>query len=86
MTIGILYDGEYPHLCMGTLVVVLDGVTWRFPGSPMMSGGACYENGETATGPWSIDEWPDGFPEEAKEAVLEKIDSEVQWGCCGGCI
>ena len=37
-------------------------------------------------GPWGVGEWPEGFPEEAKEEALSVINEEISWGCCGGCV
>jgi hypothetical protein len=37
-------------------------------------------------GDWSIVDWSKDFPEEYKEAVLEKVNKEIPHGCCGGCI
>ena len=85
------YDGEYPNLCSGKLIVEIDGKEWVFPGHCMVSGGAVWLSDDWSEeyveeGPWEISDWPDGFPEEYKKAVLEKVNSEIEWGCCGGCI
>lgn len=89
--IKVNYDGSYPNLCSGKLVVVLDGREWEFPPYCLHSGGGVWFSDDYAEvyvedGPWSIDEWPEGFPEEDKEAVVERINEEIPWGCCGGCV
>lgn len=89
MDIAIEYDGEFPNLCSGTLVVTIDGKRWNFPDFCMVSGGGVSWGGEEDVvdkGPWSINNWPRGFPEDQKTAVLDKINEVVPWGCCGGCI
>lgn len=90
MNIEIRYDGRFPNLCRGNLVVVIDGKVWEFPPYCLCSGGSVWFDKDwtdhVEDGPWSIDEWPEGFPEEDKEAVVERINEEIPWGCCGGCV
>jgi len=90
MDIKIEYDGAYPNLCSGTLVVEIDGKRWIFPSYCMASGGSVSFdeswNEHVSSGPWSLDEWPDGFPESDKARVIDAINSAVEWGCCGGCV
>lgn len=81
MEIIIDYDGKYPNLCSGKLVVAIDGVIWDFPEDCMISGGS-FES----AGPWKIKDWPKDFPENLKSSVLDGINEIVEWGCCGGCI
>jgi len=90
MDIKIEYNGKYPNLCSGNLTVTIDGKEWIFPDYCLLSGGSVWfdENwsDHVSSGPWEIDEWPEGFPEELKEDVLCSINNEIAWGCCGGCI
>lgn len=89
--IRIEYDGAYPCLCMGHLKVYIDDVLWDFGKYCLSSGGAVLGGPpdwdfEVTSGSWSIEDWPEGFPEDMKEAVLEAVNCEIPWGCCGGCI
>lgn len=91
MNIQVKYTGEYPCLCLGSLSVTIDGVKYKFPDNCMKSGGSCYFSHDyteenVTKGPWKITHWPDNFPKEYKEATLEAINSEIPWGCCGGCL
>jgi hypothetical protein len=43
-------------------------------------------NEHVTEGNWHVMEWPEGFPESAKEAALELINEKIRHGCCGGCI
>lgn len=90
LNIRIEYDGIYPNLCSGTLIVYVGEKRWKFPECCLDSGGSVTFdekwNGNVEEGPWDIDEWPDGFPEELKETVLEMINDEIPFGCCGGCV
>lgn len=100
MEITIEYDGKYPNLCSGHLIVTVSGSEieranrrWDFGQYCMDSGGAagvdfsdggsdeyCYQSS------WSIKKWPEDFPVELKDAVVKTVNSEVEHGCCGGCI
>lgn len=86
----ISYSGKYPNLCDGILVIEVNGKEWTFPEYSMESGGSVSFNGEweefVDEGEWSISKWPDGFPEDKKEAVLEMINEKIPLGCCGGCV
>jgi len=86
----VSYDGGYPNLCSGKLVLKVADKIWEFPSHCLSSGGSVSFdkdwNEDVQEGPWDVKEWPDGFPEEAKPYVLEKINDEIPWGCCGGCV
>jgi len=93
----ISYDGTWPNLCSGTLIVGTGRsdtnkvISYRFPRFALESGGStCYgrynEDTHVSQGPWSIKKWPDGFPEELKEETLELINKHIEHGCCGGCL
>ena len=90
MDIKISYNGSYPNLCSGDLIVYIDGVEYDFPRYCMMSGGCVYRDSDGEynidEGEWEISEWPEDFPEHLKGLVLNKINEEIPWGCCGGCI
>lgn len=87
MKIEIKYDGKWPNLCRGHLIVVIDGKDWDFGEYVLKSGGTTnWKTGERTKGPWTVKNWPDNFPEGLKEAVVSKINDEIEWGCCGGCL
>ena len=88
--IKIDYDGVYPCLCSGQLFVTIHNKVWDFGNRVLDSGGYVWFDEEWGdhieSGPWSVDKWPDGFPNDLKQAVLGAINAQVQHGCCGGCI
>ena len=90
MDIQISYDGEYPNLCSGKLIVYIDGKSWEFPDYCLVSGGSVWFDNDwcehVEKGPWSIEEWPDGFPDEMKQPVECAVNSSIPLGCCGGCV
>lgn len=91
MEILVEYNGKYPCLCLGRLKITINGTPWEFPRPSLISGGRTYftnnySEAQIEEGPWKIRDWPDNFPEEYKEAVLEAINNELPQGCCGGCL
>jgi hypothetical protein len=87
--IKIKYDGRYPTLCFGHLEVWIDDTYYDFGYNSLISGGdVLYDNGEywETTGPWSISQYPENFPANKVSKLLQVINDELPWGCCGGCI
>jgi len=87
----VSYDGKYPCLCFGTLVLSLNGKNITFPSSCLSSGGSTYFTNDYAEshverGSWSISDWPEGWPECAKRQAEDVVNSFVSEGCCGGCL
>ena len=86
----VSYDGVFPNLCGGTLIMKLNGVNVQFPSYCLSSGGSCGFNDdyleEYEYGEWSISVFPDGFPNELKEKADELVNQFVPYGCCVGCL
>lgn len=95
----VSYDGKYPCLCFGKLVVNIDGKEVSFGYSSgcdytkfWYSGGNCgfnhdYSESYVNSGPWIVDE--DDLPEEYKSYAKELmyvLNDNVEFGCCGGCL
>lgn len=87
--IKIEYNGKYPNLCSGKLIVFINGSKWEFPDC-LVSGGSVRRNKDwdiwATKGPWTIDKWPEGFPVKLKRLVEKEINWKIPQGCCGGCI
>lgn len=86
--IKIQYDGKYPCLCMGHLIVWINGKEWDFGKYVLESGGRCIlSDDRIVKGEWGIidENWPEEFPEEYKKQVLSAVNEEIPYGCCGGC-
>lgn len=116
----VSYDGEYPNLCSGVLILKIDGIEYKFghhymnhhyipsekrwgftdepqekPNYPgfWISGGniLCNEDYDydIEYGPWKyngdLDEYEEFTPEMIEE-FMKLFNSNVQEGCCGGCI
>lgn len=86
----VSYNGKYPILCSGDLVLSLDGKNISFPSHCLSSNGSVYFDDEwndyVEHGDWSIEYWPEGFPEQLKEIALALVNENVPHGCCGGCV
>lgn len=93
--IEIKYDGKWPCLCSGRLIVTIDGKEWDFGKYVLVSGGSVWY-GEcediVKQGDWDIEDesFPDGFFKEyssdMKTLVIEAVNDNVPKGCCGGCL
>lgn len=91
----VRYDGKWPCLCHGTLIVVIDGKEYNFGKYAIYSGGECgfsdssYEHSYIDSGEW---EWsdartiPEGYDTDWDEFVLWRINKDIPHGCCGGCL
>ncbi len=86
----ISYDGKYPTLCYGTLVIKIDGKKYSLKNC-LTSGGSVTSdedwNFTVNEGPWSIRE--SKLPDDLKRYYLEiekAVNENVLEGCCGGCI
>lgn len=84
----VSYDGKYPNLCSGILVLRIDGEVVEFPKYSMNSGGCIGfdKNWDeyVCGGAWTVE-----VPEEYEylcEEIEECVNENVPWGCCGGCI
>ena len=83
------YNGEYPCLCSGKLVLELDGKELVLDNCLLSGGSVSFdEDWEECVlqGDWLIECWPDDFPEELKEEVIKLGNANVPLGCCGGCV
>lgn len=95
----ISYDGKYPNLCSGRLVLEIDGERIAFSNDyskktfkdyePFWESGGCCCRGNNYTP--SHDEWKiiyDDIPDKFKKYVYEideVFNENVDYGCCGGC-
>ena len=84
------YDGSYPNLCSGQLIVAANGKVFTFPSHCLSSGGnvSFDENWSEIVdeGDWAVNDWPTDYPEDLKEDTVEMLNAEISHGCCGGCV
>lgn len=84
----ISYDGAFPCLCHGTLVLRIDGEVVKFDDCLMSGGSLKFDNDwmEFVTqGEWSVCDIPDKYAKYIEE-ITEVVNDNVRWGCCGGCV
>ena len=84
----ISYDGSYPNLCSGDLVIEVNGKKYELTDHPLSSGGSV-----SFTEDWdeivTDGEWNVNVPDELKEyeeEITDVVNSHVPYGCCGGCV
>jgi hypothetical protein len=86
----VSYDGDFPNLCSGKLIMSIDGKSIEFPDYCLRTGGSAYidDNGNEIieNGEWDIIKYPENFPECLKKEAIELVNKKIQHGCCGGCI
>jgi len=88
--IFVSYDGAWPNLCSGTLILFVLGKEVVFPDHCLESGGGVSFdedwNEEVWSGEWSIRDWPEDFPESLKAEAIRIVNENISHGCCGGCV
>jgi hypothetical protein len=84
----ISYNGSYPNLCSGDLVIEVNGKIYELTDHPLSSGGSVRFdsdwNEHISSGEWSVT-----VPNELKdyeEEITDIVNSNVRCGCCGGCV
>lgn len=83
----ISYDGSYPNLCSGNLVIEINGTRYD-KGFSLCSGGSVSFDDD-----WSEcvteGEWTVSVPDELvkyQNEIEEVVNENVLYGCCGGCV
>jgi len=87
----VSYNGKYPCLCMGDLVLKINGKTVKLHGA-LVSGGSVsfynnYADVSITSGDWDIDLCC--VPEEYHcyyDSMVAVVNKNVHHGCCGGCV
>ena len=83
----VSYDGAFPNLCSGTLVLKINGEKKEFPSGCLVSGGNTWfdENWveHIEHGKWTVNVPKD--LERFKQAIEDCVNENIPHGCCGGC-
>lgn len=85
----VSYDGKFPNLCSGRLVLRINGQVRELPDGCLCSGGCV----------WFDDDWGDhvehgdwtvvGLPKDLElfqTKIEECVNENIPQGCCGGCV
>ena len=85
----VSYDGKYPNLCNGRLILRINGVVVDFGKYCLISGGrVCFDSDwceHVSSGAWEVINIPEGYERYVKE-ITEVVNENIPWGCCGGCV
>lgn len=84
----VSYDGAFPNLCSGTLVLRIDGVERTMPPYCMISGGSVWFD-EDLSEHVTQGEWRVIVPDDLKayeQEIISCVNANVPHGCCGGCV
>lgn len=84
----VSYNGAYPNLCSGTLVLRINGIERTLERCLSSGGSVTFDENwlETVTqGEWSVYNLPDDL-EPMREEIEECINENIPYGCCGGCV
>lgn len=86
----VSYDGHYPCLCSGTLTLNIDGTEVIISDGLRSGGHVTFDENwreVVSEGAWKIDK--DYIPKEyqyLESEILEVINDNIPYGCCGGCV
>lgn len=84
----VSYDGAYPNLCSGILVLKINGVERKLSHC-LSSGGSVWFDGDwdehVESGAWSVYDLPEDLKPLRKE-IEECVNENIPYGCCGGCV
>lgn len=80
------YDGRYPCLCIGELVIRIDGKDVNLGNCLTSGGNVWFHDWEERIdkGEWIVSV-PNEYQEYAEE-ITKVVNENVPYGCCGGCI
>jgi len=93
------YSGAWPNLCSGVLVLQIDGEVYtfgerapyedetrQFPRFWSSGGSVNWDPEEIVTDEWRFDGGLPDFLKGHEQELIDLFNSNVIWGCCGGCI
>ena len=83
----ISYDGSYPNLCRGTLMVEIDGIIHKLKNCLSSGGNVWFDDDwseHVDSGLWSVTV-PNELIQYASE-IEDLVNYKVEQGCCGGCV
>lgn len=79
------YNGKYPNLCLGTLVLLVNDKEYKLQ-NVLISGGGLGKEYEPYKGDWTIKkEWLPKELEPFTKQIEMLVNDNVEHGCCGGC-
>jgi len=83
----ISYDGEYPTLCRGTLLVKIKETKYELKNALRSTGRVWFDKGwddHVERGKWEVI-LPKTLEKFRKE-IEGEVNANIPQGCCGGCV
>ena len=87
----ISYDGKWPNLCSGTLILECRGKQFSLKNTLESGGRTYFTNGYSEShvekGSWVVRK--DYLPDELKDLhdyIEYLVNNSIPHGCCGGCL
>ena len=82
----VSYDGAYPNLCSGTLVLEVDGVVRSAQYVLVSTGCINWRDDTVVKGDWVLSADAPQWMRDREKEILAVVNANVRKGCCGGCI
>lgn len=82
----ISYDGKFPNLCSGTLVLEVDGVERSAQYVLLSTGCINWREDTVIKDDWALSAHAPQWMRNREKEVLAVVNANVPKGCCGGCI
>lgn len=83
----VSYDGRFPNLCRGKLILDVRGKRYELENALTSSGCVWFDDDfieHIEKGPWSINLPPDLIP--FIDEIERIVNENIPCGCCGGCV
>lgn len=89
----ISYDGKYPTLCGGTLILDIDNKEYWFTNCLISTGNSNFNNIDdyiVIKNKWKFNtDYNSNYQDELSSndinIIEQLINDNIEWGCCGGC-
>lgn len=82
----VSYDGAYPNLCSGTLVLEVDGVKRSAQHALASTGCINWRDDTVIKGDRVLSAYAPQWMQGREKEILAVVNANVPKGCCGGCI
>lgn len=85
----VSYSGAYPVLCDGVLTLRVDGEIVTVPRALVSGGCVRFDNDwleHIEKAAWELAPHVPQWMRDNEKDILDIVNHNVPWGCCGGCV